>query len=590
MPGLRAASAVTRDWVRALETTQRLLAAPDATLARVVQSAALAHGDAPALIGEGETLTYAELAARSNRYARWALAQGIAPGDVVGLLMTNRPDYVAIWLGLTEVGCVVALLNTHLRGDALAQCITIAGARYVIVAGPLSDVARAAKASLPVETQWWLHGDGDADSPRLDRAVLQMPGKALAAGERHLSKSRDTALLIYTSGTTGLPKAANVSHARVLEWSGWFAGIMAATADDRLYNCLPLYHGVGGVVGVGSMLVAGGAAVIREGFSARRFWADVAESRATIILYIGELCRYLVQSAQTVGEANHCVRLACGNGLHADIWQPFQERFHVPRIVEFYAATEGCVSLTNCEGKPGAIGRVPAYLAHRFPVALIRCDPQTGEPLRDAAGRCLHAAPDEPGEAIAEIAAAGAHFDGYTDPRATATRLLGDVFTVGDRWFRTGDLMRRDAAGYYYFVDRLGDTFRWKSENVSTTQVAAVLHTCPGVIEAVVYGVAVPGGEGKAGMAALVVDQTFSLLALRTHLAARLPDYARPLFVRLCPALETTGTFKMRKADLVREGYAMAPDPVWFDDRTTDAFLTCDAKLLAAIAAKAVRL
>ncbi|MFI4998678.1 MAG: long-chain-acyl-CoA synthetase, partial [Reyranellales bacterium] len=581
--GLRTGAAVTRDWVRALQTTQRLLEAPDAALARVVQSAAETRGDAPALIGSDETLSYAALAARSNRYARWALAQGLAAGDVVALLMPNRPDYVAIWLGLTQVGCVVALLNTSLVGDGLAHCIAAARPRHVIVAGSLAGRGLAVKTSLADQARWWQQGEGEADLPRLDLAIAPLSGDALAATERRPPRARDPALLIYTSGTTGLPKAANVSHARVLEWSGWFAGMMDARPDDRLYDCLPLYHGVGGVVGVGSMLVAGGSVVIREGFSASRFWADVSESGATIIQYIGELCRYLLHAGEAAAESGHKVRLACGNGLRADVWEPFQRRFHIPRILEFYAATEGCLSLTNCEAKPGAVGRVPKFLAHRFPVALIRSDLATGEPARDTGGRCVRAAPDEPGEAIVQIGGAGAHFDGYTDSSATAAKLLHDVFTAGDRWFRTGDLMRQDAAGYYYFIDRLGDTFRWKGQNVSTTEVAAVVQSCPGVIDAVVYGVAVPGTEGKAGMAALVVDKTFSLQALRAHLAAHLPVYACPLFVRLCATLDTTGTFKPRKSELVDEAYAGSSDPVWFDDRTADTFSPCDAALLAAI-------
>lgn len=576
--------------MRALQITHLLLEMPDATLPRLVQSAARTRGDAPALIGSDETLSYAALAARANRYARWALAEGLAPGDVVALLMPNRPDYVAIWLGLTQVGCVVALLNTHLARDALVHCIVAARARHVIVAAALADRVLAVKAHLPASTGWWLHGEGEPSLPRLDLAISHLSGEVLGGGEQRPARSRDPALLIYTSGTTGLPKATKVSHARVLEWSGWFAGMADMQPEDRLYDCLPLYHAVGGVVGVGSMLVAGGAAIIREDFSAARFWADVAESGATIIQYIGELCRYLLHAAPAAGEASHRVRLATGNGLRADVWEPFQRRFRIPRILEFYAATEGCISLTNCEGKPGSVGRVPQFLAHRFPVALVRCDPSIGEPLRDGAGRCLRAAPDEPGEALAEVGGTGVHFDGYTDAAATNAKFLRDVFKTGDCWFRTGDLMRRDAAGYFYFVDRLGDTFRWKGENVSTTEVAAVLQSCPGVIDAAAYGVAVPGTEGKAGMAALVVDETFNLPHLRAHLAARLPGYARPLFVRLCTALDTTGTFRLRKVNLEREGYAGAPDPVWFDDRTADVFVACDAALLAAIEGGKTRL
>ena len=526
---LRSNATVTRDWVRALATVQRLMDSDDAALARTVHAHAAAHGAAPALIGRDETLTYAGLSARINRYARWALAEGLAPGDVVALNLANRPDYAAIWLGLGQVGCVAALLNTNLAADAIAHCIAVAGARRTVDAAHLPEIA-------------------------------PLSGAPLEAHERRPPRARDRALLIYTSGTTGLPKATNVTHARVLEWSGWFAGMMEAVPEDRLFNTLPMYHSVGGIVAVGSMLVAGGAVIVRERFSASGFWPDAAASGATVVQYIGELCRYLLHAPKNPADTQHKVRLAVGNGLHAEVWTAFQERFAIPRILEFYAASEGSVSFTNAEGQPGALGRVPAFLRDRFTVALVRED----------AGRWVRVATGEAGEAIGRLGS-GARFDGYTDAGASEQKILRDVFEPGDRWYRTGDLLRQDSDGFYYFVDRLGDTFRWKGENVSTTEVDAVLRACPGVLDAASYGVAMPGADGKAGMAALVVDGAFDFAILHAHLAQRLPSYARPLFVRLCPALETTGTFRLRKADLAREGYAGSTDPVWKDDGT--AFL-----------------
>jgi fatty-acyl-CoA synthase len=407
----------------------------------------------------------------------------------------------------------------------MAQCIAVAGAKRTIDAAHLPDLA-------------------------------SLSGAPLEAHERRPPRAKDRALLIYTSGTTGLPKATNVTHARVLEWSGWFAGMMEAVPDDRLFNTLPMYHSVGGVVAVGSMLVAGGSVIVRERFSASRFWPDAAASGATIVQYIGELCRYLLHAPQSSADTQHKVRLAVGNGLHAEVWTPFQERFRIPRILEFYAASEGAVSFTNAEGQVGALGRVPAFLRDRFAVALVR---------QEADGRWARVAVGEPGEAIGKLGP-GARFDGYTDQAASDAKILRDVFEPGDRWYRTGDLLRQDAAGFFYFVDRLGDTFRWKGENVSTTEVDAVLRACPGVLDAASYGVAVAGADGKAGMAALVVDGTFDFAVLHAHLTARLPSYARPLFVRLCPALEITGTFRLRKADLAREGHAGSSDLVWRDD------------------------
>jgi fatty-acyl-CoA synthase len=333
--------------------------------------------------------------------------------------------------------------------------------------------------------------------------------------------------------------------------------MMDVSADDRMYNCLPLYHSVGGVVAVGSMLVAGGSVVIRERFSVSRFWDDVAETGCTLFQYIGELCRYLLTGPVNPRERAHRLRLAVGNGLAADVWQAFQHRFSIPDILEFYAATESGLSLYNCEGKVGSIGRIPPFLRDRFGVALIRCDTQTGEPVRGPDGLCEACEMNEAGEAISRLGD-GRRFDGYTDAAASDRKLLHDVFAPGDRWFRTGDLMRRDGQGFFYFVDRLGDTFRWKGENVSTTQVAGAVRLCPGVLDAVVYGVAVEGQDGKAGMAAVVVNDDFDLQTLHTRVTTELPAYARPLYIRICQSLDMTSTFKLTKTTLAREGACCA--------------------------------
>ncbi len=528
------------------------------TLPGLLDGLAAEHGDRPALLGEGEALSYRDLAARVRQIAGWTVAQGLA-GQTVCLLMPNRPDYVAHWLGLTRAGCTVALLNTQIRGDALLHSIHAAGSSALVAADGLLPVG------LPASVRVW---------PPVGAGQHAAPLPALPAPS-------DRALLIYTSGTTGLPKAAVLTHARVVEWSFWFAGMIDTQPDDRLYDCLPLYHSVGGVVAVGAMLVKGGSVLIRERFSASRFWDDVTDGGCTVFQYIGELCRYLLAAPPHPRQRAHRLRLACGNGLAADCWAPLQHRFGIPHILEFYAATEGNVSLYNVEAKPGAIGRVPSFLAHRFPVSLVRCDTESGEPIRGADGFCQRCGPDEPGEALGRITASRS-FDGYTDRSASGGKLLRDVFAAGDTWFRTGDLMRRDAAGYYYFLDRLGDTFRWKAENVSTTEVAAALRACPGVLDAVVYGVRLPGQEGRAGMAAVTGGP--DLAVVRQHLGQALPTYAQPLFLRQCATLDATGTFKLVKTTLAAQGYAASPDPVWFNDHPAGRFVPVDAALLRSLA------
>ena len=469
-------------WVRALEATAPIAKQPQRLLSDIIAGMAQIHGDRPALISERETLTYRALTERANRYARWALKQNLCKGETICLLMPNRPDYLAIWLGITSVGGVAALLNTQLRGPSLAHCIDIVAPQHVIVADELAEAYRtAATASAP---QVWSHGGGDFT--RIDQEIEKFSGSPLSASERRGVNIADRALTIYTSGTTGLPKAANVSHHRLLQWSLWFAGLMKAGPDDRIYDCLPLYHSVGGVVATGALLVSGGAVVIAEKFSAQRFWDDIVRWDCTLFQYIGELCRYLVNAPPHPRERAHRLRLCAGNGLRTDIWQRFQSRFQIPKILEFYAATEGNVSLYNVEGKVGAIGRVPPFLKHRFPLALVKFDETAGAPARDSNGRCLRCASGEAGEALGRIRGAsqiGGDFEGYTSAEDTERKILRDVFELGDTWYRTGDLMRTDASGFYYFVDRIGDTFRWKGENVATSEVADAIMACPGIVE-----------------------------------------------------------------------------------------------------------
>lgn len=576
-------------WLRALQWSQSLAQDEAVTLLSFVERLAAKQGHALALIDEREEVTYAGLVAKALGYARWAHDEGLGHGSSVCLLMENCADYVALWLGLSHIGCVVALINTNVLGAGLAHCLRAAKPSHIIVSLGLSERLTEALEAQPVDAHLWVQG-------RTLTLLRAAPRRPCAEGDRGRPVSAvDPALLIFTSGTTGFPKAAYVTHGRILEWSGWFAGMMDARPEDRLYDCLPMYHSVGGVVAVGAMLAAGGSLVIRQHFSASRFWSDVVETRCTIFQYIGELCRYLLRGPDVPQSRMHRLRLCCGNGLRGEIWTDFQSRFAIPRVLEYYAATEGSVSLYNCEGKPGAIGRIPAFLSHRFPVALIRLDERTGAPLRDEAGRCIACDVDEAGEAIGRIEqssqVAARRFDGYTDAAATGQKRLRDVFAPGDQWFRTGDLMRRDRFGYFYFVDRLGFSFRWKGENVSAVEVASAIMRCEGVVDAVVYGVPVPGAEGRAGMAAVVGDDRLSLQVLKEHIAAELPPFARPLFIRLCSSIPLTGTFKLRAEDLARDGLTLppAPDALWFNDPAAEQMHPCDSACLAAIASGAIR-
>ena len=289
-----------------------------------------------------------------------------------------------------------------------------------------------------------------------------------------------------------------------------------------MYDCLPMYHTAGGLVATGSVLLNGGSVVIREKFSAREFWDDVVRYECTLFQYIGELCRYLVHSPPNPNETRHRLRIACGNGLRPDLWEEFKTRFRIPHILEFYGATEGNVNIFNFEGKPGAVGRVPWFVAHRFPIAVVRFDVERQQPVRNAEGFCERCDANEPGEVIGRIVndpeRPGNRFEGYAAANQNENKVLHDVFEKGDAWFRTGDLMRKDERGYFYFVDRVGDTFRWKGENVSTSEVAEAINTFPGIADANVYGVTVVGRDGRAGMAAIVCEGQCDLAALHAHL------------------------------------------------------------------------
>ncbi len=582
-------------WIRALERTASIDKL-GITLPVLLDRLAQQFDMAPALVSAEAVLSYRALANRSNQYARWGISQGLKAGDTVGLLMPNCAEYVATWLGLTRIGAIVALINTHLAAEALVHSINISMPRAIIVGTELAAGLIAVRTRLAPGLSCRVYGQSALDFAPLAPELDHFSGDALTGTECAPTPIGSIALYIYTSGTTGLPKAAKVSHYRVMQWSHWFAGLMDTRPTDRTFNCLPLYHSVGGVVACGATLVAGGAVVIRPRFSVADFWRDVRDERCTLFHYIGELCRYLVNAPHQEIETAHSLRLACGNGLRPEVWERFQKRFEIPRVLEYYASTEGNFSLYNCEGHPGAIGKIPAFLAHRLPVALLRFDVESGEPRRNGAGFCERCEPNEPGEAVCPIPAAdtelAGRFEGYADPEATARKILRNVFKEGDAWYRTGDLMRRDEGGFYYFVDRVGETYRWKGENVSTAEVLTALMGSSGVRDGVVYGVAVPGADGRAGTAALVVDGKFDLAAFRADVALRLPAYARPVFLRLVRKVDSNSTYKACKQALIEQGFdpGRIADPLYFNDPRTQAYVTLDSELFEAISSGRLRI
>ena len=556
--------------------------------------------DRPVLVGESSRMTWGELDEYANRVANWALEQRLSRGDVVALLMENRPEYIAIWLGLSRVGVVTALLNTNLTGDRLAHCIREANTAHCIVGSELAAGLASALPSLesPLTALISDRDDEDAaearatlpDATSFDEAREGQPAAPVPDSVREGRRGADGIFLIYTSGTTGLPKAARLSHSKAILMGVGASSVQRLTPADRVYDCLPLYHSAGGAMAVGAALTSGAALVIARRFSAKRFWSDCVQHDVTCFQYIGELCRYLLNSPAHPDENRHRIRVAIGNGLRPEVWGPFQERFGIGKINEFYGATEGNVALINHDGTVGAVGYMPRFMRQLQGVHVVKFDIDREEVVRGTDGRAIPCDDDEPGELLVKITETQ-RFEGYTNEEATRKKVLKDVFEDGDAYFRSGDLLKVDEDGYFYFVDRIGDTFRWKGENVSTNEVAEVVSVVSGVEEANVYGVEIAGTDGRAGMAALVTTDAFDLDAFGRKVEQELAAYARPLFVRLLPQMEITGTFKHRKVDLVKDGFDPkgVEDPIYYRDPERGGYVPLDALAFDRIAQGEIR-
>lgn len=511
---------------------------PGSLGAFVERNAARSPGHA-ALLFEEHRWTWSELDGVANRLANWFLGRGVRSGDVIALALGSRPETVFALAGLNKIGVVAALPHAGVRGEPLRHALESAGPRWALAAPPTAGDVFAACAGRDTEVIVW----DDGFRAALGAASASSPGSA------HVQPSDALMMLMYTSGTTGLPKAARITNRRYAMMSLGFAHTIGALrADDVTYCALPLSHATGAMGGLGGVAAAGTTLALRDGFSTSAFWSDCVRHGATVVPYIGEVCRFLLQAPPSADEHRHRVRLFYGAGLRRDVWIAFQRRFRVPEIVEYYGATEGNVALVNVEGVPGMIGRL------NLGQAVVRVDPESGEPIRDAAGHVTPTAEGEPGVLIGRISAL-TRFDGYTDAAATEKKILRNAFGDRSDWFSTGDLVVKHAGGFVSFSDRLGDTFRWKGENVSTAEVADVLARVPGVREAIVYGVAVPGREGRAGMAALVVEPGFALEPFAELVARELPRAARPVFVRVLDAPDLTASFKYVTTRFKREGF-----------------------------------
>ncbi len=549
----------------------------------------------PAVIFEGETVSWQELNALSNRCANAFKQLGLARGDVVSLMMENRIAFLAVVFGLSKLGVTAALINTHLTGRSLAHCIATTGSRCCVFGEEVIDAVAGVRRDLGGigDGKLLFMADGGAvEAPAWAQDFDALTGQSDSGnpGETGSVTLGDTALYLFTSGTTGLPKAAVVSNRRQLMASS-FAHTAALLCDERdvIYLCLPLYHGTGLFCGAGAAVHSGAALYLRRRFSSSAFLAEVRASGATCFVYIGELCRYLVNSPRQLGDDDNPLQRITGNGLRPDIWLEFKHRFGIDRIAEFYGSSEGNVAFANILNKDCTVGTTT------LPVALVQYDVDADVVVRDRRGRCIRAPAGEPGLLLGKITRHTA-FEGYTNSAATEQKILRDVFRKGDAWFNTGDLMKTVDVGFalglqhYQFVDRVGDTFRWKSENVSTNEVAEILGSHDQVAFCNVYGVAVPGAEGRAGMAALVLREgagPLDLEGLSKLVTRELPAYARPVFLRILPALDTTGTFKLIKGELRSQGFdpGQVDDPLYIMPPGGDTYELLTAEVAATVLA-----
>ncbi|EEY62259.1 long-chain fatty acid transporter, putative [Phytophthora infestans T30-4] len=535
-------------------------------------------------------LSFQQVDEAANRVAHWGLQQNLQAGQTVALLMENRPEFVIVWLGLSKIGVVTALLNTHLQADGLVHCAKIADTKWMIVgqelAGKLAEVANAL-----ADFDFHIYGDGELTAqaaaeylPRahsMDEKLKKMPTERPPESIRRKMTTSDMALLIYTSGTTGLPKAARVNHFSIILRSLAFKYSMHLSMYDRLYCALPLYHTSGGNLAVGMMIFSGATLCLSRRFSTTKFWDEVRAYDCTVIQYIGEMCRYLLNAPAKANDKENHVRAAFGNGLRPDIWAPFQERFGIPSVYEFYGSTEGPMGMLNaCTTKAdqGHLGRRGFINNAVTGVAIVKYDVERDDYVRSKKGFLQQCAVNEPGELIVKVSrkdpARG--FQGYyKNTNESSKKVLTDVFKKGDTYFRTGDLFKEDERHCWHFVDRVGDTFRWKGENVATNEVAEAVSKFSGLSEICIYGVQVPGNEGRACMAAMVFDkESFDLKEFARFVKQQLPSYAMPLIIRKLETMSVTGTMKQEKAKLRKEGMdpSKIADRLWVFNRSKDIY------------------
>ncbi|XP_074150575.1 long-chain fatty acid transport protein 2 [Sminthopsis crassicaudata] len=551
----------------------------------------------PFILFQDETFSYAQMDRRSNQVARVLHDRlGLRQGDCVAVFLGNEPAYVWLWLGMAKLGCAMACLNCNIRAKSLIHCFQCSGAKVLLSSPDLQAAIEEVLPSLKKDDVSIFYLSRTSTTDGVDSLLDKLDetsDEPIPESWRSDVDFATPALYIYTSGTTGLPKAAVINHRRI-----WYAsGIIEAssiTSQDVIYTSLPLYHSAALMIGLHGCIIKGATLALRTKFSASHFWEDCRKYKVTVIQYIGELLRYLCNMPEKPNDRDHRVRKAIGNGLRGDVWREFIRRFGDIHIYEFYASTEGNIGFFNYPRKIGAVGRQNFLQKKAVSYELIKYDVEKDEPVRDGNGYCIKVPKGEVGLLVCKITQL-TPFTGYAGGKAqTEKKKLRDVFKKGDVYFNSGDLLLIDHENFVYFHDRIGDTFRWKGENVATTEVADIIGLVDFIQEVNVYGVPVPGHEGRIGMASIRIKENheFDGKRLYTHLAEYLPSYARPRFIRIQDTIEITGTFKHRKVTLVEDGFnpAVIKDALYFLDDTEKMYIPMTEDIYNSISNKSLKL
>lgn len=517
------------------------------------------YGDA--LLFEEQRYSYKELNNWANQIAHFYLSIGIKKGDTVTVMIENRPELLATIIAFAKLGVTSALVNTSQTGKVLAHSINLVKPVAIVVGEECRAAVDEIRDDLVIHSEffhWFADQETQKDAGKAPKGYVNLAEvleqfPKFNVPTTHSVKGKDGLFYIYTSGTTGLPKAVVFSNSRWTLAYGTYGHVLNLDEDDVMYCTLPLYHAIGMVVCWCGAIAGSSAFAIRRKYSTSAFWTDVQKFNASAIGYVGELCRYLMDAPTSENDHKHRVTKMIGNGMRPNIWGKFKERFGIQEILELYASSEGNVGFSNIFNFDNTVGFSPT------PYAIVQFDKETNEAVRDNKGFCTKVKKGDVGLLIGKITKRSP-FDGYTDPEKNKSVIMNDVFKQGDSYFITGDLVRDIGFRHAQFVDRLGDTFRWKGENVSTTEVENICSEYPKITEAVVYGVEIPNTNGRAGMAAITLHEgqeltEQDLCQMVTDFKKDLPAYAVPVFLRIQAVVETTGTFKYQKNKLKEQAF-----------------------------------